>query len=73
MTLFSIAPSPAISANKFSDSNRVRLTVRSNSSFAGTPGPTLQGPSNPAASDALHILAAGLNWDSTPARTGNIS
>ena len=48
---------------KFSDSNRVRLTVRSNSSFAGTPGPTLQGPSNPAASDALHILAAGLNWD----------
>jgi len=48
---------------KFSDSNRVRLTVRSNSSFAGTPGPTLQGPANPAASDTLHILAAGLNWD----------
>jgi len=48
---------------KFSDSNRVRLTVRSNSSFAGTPGPTLQGSANPAASDALHILAAGLNWD----------
>ena len=48
---------------QFSDSNRVRLTIRSNSSFAGTPGPTLQGPANPAASDALHILAAGLNWD----------
>jgi vitamin B12 transporter len=48
---------------KFSDANRLRLTVRSNSSFAGTPGPTLQGPANPAASDALHILAANLNWD----------
>ena len=48
---------------KLSDSDRVRLTVRSNSSFAGTPGPTLQGPANPAASDALHILTANLNWD----------
>ena len=48
---------------KFSDSNRVRLTIRSNSSFAGTPGPTLQGPANTSANDALHILTAGLNWD----------
>jgi outer membrane cobalamin receptor len=50
---------------KFSDADHLRLTVRSNSSFAGTPGPTLQGSGSatPAASDALHILAAGLNWD----------
>jgi len=50
---------------KFSESNRVRLTIRSNSSFAGTPGPTLQGSGSatPAASDALHILVTGLNWD----------
>jgi vitamin B12 transporter len=48
---------------QFSDANRLRLTVRSNSSFAGTPGPTLQGPANPAASDGLHVLAANLNWD----------
>ncbi len=48
---------------KLSDSDRVRLNVRSNSSFAGTPGPTLQFPANPAASDALHILTANLNWD----------
>jgi len=50
---------------KFSDSNRLRLAVRSNSSFAGTPGPTLQGPGSatPTASDALQILTANLNWD----------
>jgi len=50
---------------KFTDTDHLRLTVRSNSSFAGTPGPTLQGSGSatPAASDALHILAAGLNWD----------
>jgi vitamin B12 transporter len=48
---------------KFSDADHLRLTVRSNSSFAGTPGPTLQGPANPSASDGLHILTAGLNWD----------
>ncbi len=56
----------ALSGNlgyKFSDANRLRLTVRSNSSFAGTPGPTLQGPANPSATDALHILTANLNWD----------
>jgi outer membrane cobalamin receptor len=50
---------------KFSDADHLRLTVRSNSSFAGTPGPTLQGPGNatPLATDALHILSAGLSWD----------
>jgi vitamin B12 transporter len=48
---------------KLSDTDHLRLTVRSNSSFAGTPGPTLQGPANPSASDALHILTAGLSWD----------
>src|SRR5260370_579397 len=50
---------------KFSDSNRLRLAVHSNSSFAGTPGPTLQGPASatPTASDALQILTANLNWD----------
>jgi vitamin B12 transporter len=48
---------------KFSDTDHLRLTVRSNSSFAGTPGPTLQGPASPSASDALHILATGLTWD----------
>ena len=46
-----------------SDSDHLRLTVRSNSSFAGTPGPTLQGPPNLAATDALHILSSNLSWD----------
>jgi len=49
----------------FSDSNQLRLTVRSNSSFAGTPGQTLFGPSftDPAAFDDLRQLSASLSWN----------
>lgn len=49
----------------FSDTNQVRLTVRSNSSFAGAPGQTLLGP---AFSDAtafydLQQLSSNLTWN----------
>lgn len=49
----------------FSDSNQLRLTVRSNSSFAGTPGQTLFGPSftDPTAFDDLRQLSASLSWN----------
>jgi vitamin B12 transporter len=48
----------------FSDSNQLRLTVRSNSSFAGTPGQTLLGPAftDPTAFDDLHQLSGNLSW-----------
>jgi vitamin B12 transporter len=48
----------------FSDSNQLRLTIRSNSSFAGTPGQTLFGPSftDATAFDDLRQLSASLSW-----------
>jgi vitamin B12 transporter len=49
----------------FSDSNQLRLTVRSNASFAGTPGQTLFGPSftDATAYDDLRQLSASLSWN----------
>ncbi len=47
----------------FSDSDHLRLTVRSNSSFAGIPGPTLLEPANLAQNEALKILLVHLSWD----------
>ena len=47
----------------FSDSDHLRLTVRSNSSFAGIPGPTLLQPANLAQNEALKILLVHLSWD----------
>jgi vitamin B12 transporter len=48
----------------FSDSNQLRLTVRSNASFAGTPGQTLFGPgfSDSTAFDDLRQLSGNLSW-----------
>ena len=48
----------------FSDSNQLRLTVRSSASYAGTPGQTLLGPSfiDPTAFDDLRILSGNLSW-----------
>jgi len=48
----------------FSDSNQIRLTLRSNASFAGTPGQTLFGPnfSDPTAYDDLRQLSGNLSW-----------
>jgi len=48
---------------RFTDINRLRLTVRSNSSFAGVPGPTLLLPPNLAQHEALKILLVNLGWD----------
>jgi len=45
-----------------SDSNRIRLSVRSNSSFAGTPGQTLLLPADPSASYDLQQLSANFSW-----------
>jgi len=47
----------------FSDADHLRLTVRSNSSFAGVPGPTLLAPANLAQYEALKILLVNLAWD----------
>lgn len=49
----------------FSDTNQVRLTVRSNSSFAGSPGQTLLGPafSDPTAFYDLQQLSSSLAWN----------
>ena len=49
----------------FSDSNQIRLTVRSNSSFAGAPGQTLLGPSfsDPTAFYDLQQLSTDLTWN----------
>jgi outer membrane cobalamin receptor len=47
----------------FSDADHLRLTVRSNSSFAGIPGPTLLLPPNLAQHEALKILLVNLAWD----------
>ncbi len=48
----------------FSDSNQLRLTVRSTASFAGTPGQTLLGPafSDSTAFDDERQLAGNLSW-----------
>ena len=48
----------------FSDSSQLRLTIRSNSSFAGTPGQTLFGPgfTDATAFDNLKQLSANLSW-----------
>lgn len=48
----------------FSDTNQVRLTVRSNASFAGSPGQTLLGPafSDPTAFYDLQQLSSNLTW-----------
>ena len=52
---------------RFSDSNQLRLTVRNNSSFAGTPGQTLFASTVPFAVDAtafdnLKQLSSNLTW-----------
>jgi len=47
----------------FSDADHLGLTVRSNSSFAGVPGPTLLEPANLAQYEALKILLVNLAWD----------
>jgi vitamin B12 transporter len=52
---------------RFSDSNQLRLTVRSNSSFAGTPGQTLFASTFPFAVDTtaydnLKQLSGNLTW-----------
>lgn len=52
---------------RFSDSNQLRLTVRSNSSFAGTPGQTLFASTvpfavDPTAYDNLKQLSSNLSW-----------
>jgi vitamin B12 transporter len=46
----------------FSDSNQIRLSVRSNSSFAGTPGQTLLLPADPSAFYDLQQLSANFSW-----------
>jgi outer membrane cobalamin receptor len=48
---------------RFSDADHLRLTVRSNSSFAGVPGPTLLAPANLAQYEGLKILLVNLAWD----------
>jgi vitamin B12 transporter len=47
----------------FTDTNQLHLTVRSNSSWAGIPGPTLLEPPNLTQYDALQDLTANLSWD----------
>lgn len=49
----------------FSDSNQLRLTVRSDAGFAGTPGQTLLGPafSDSTAYDDLRQLSGNLSWN----------
>ena len=49
----------------FSDTNQVRLTVRSHSSFAGSAGQTLLGPafSDPTAFYDLQQLSSNLTWN----------
>jgi vitamin B12 transporter len=46
----------------FSDTNQLRLTVRSNSSWAAIPGPTLLQPPTIGQYDALKDLTANLGW-----------
>jgi vitamin B12 transporter len=56
----------ALSGNfgySFSDSNQLRLSVRSNSSFAGAPGQTLLFPADPSAFYDLQNLVVNLAWN----------
>jgi len=46
----------------FSDTDQLRLTVRSNSSWAALPGPTLLEPPTVGQYDALQDLTANLSW-----------
>jgi len=48
---------------RFTQTNRLRLTIRNNSSFAGVPGPTLLEAPNLAQYEALKILLVNLAWD----------
>ena len=48
---------------RFSDANQLRLTVRSNSSFAGIPGQTLLFPPDRSASYDLQQLSSNLAWN----------
>lgn len=48
---------------QFSDTHQLRLSVRSNSSFAGTPGQTLLFPPDPSAFYDLQQLSANLSWN----------
>jgi vitamin B12 transporter len=47
----------------FSDANHLRLTVRSNSSFAGLPGPILFLPPSLSQFQRLKLLLVHLSWD----------
>jgi vitamin B12 transporter len=47
----------------FSGTNQLRLSVRSNSSFAGSPGQTLLFPPDPSAFYDLQQLSANLTWN----------
>lgn len=47
----------------FSDSDHLRLTVRSSSSFAGIPGQTLLKPPSLSTYEALKLLLVHLSWD----------
>jgi vitamin B12 transporter len=47
----------------FSDTDQVRLTVRSNSSWAQLPGPTLLEPPTVGSYDGLQDLTANLSWN----------
>jgi len=47
---------------RVSDSNHLRLTVRSNSSFAGIPGPTLLRPPSLSQFERLKLLLVHLSW-----------
>ena len=48
---------------RLNDSDHLRLTVRSNSSFAGLAGPTLFLPASPSEFESLRLLLVHLSWD----------
>src|SRR5579859_976030 len=48
---------------RFSNTNQLRLTVHSDSSFAGIPGPTLLEPPSLTQFEALKILLVNLAWN----------
>ena len=48
---------------RLNDSDHLRLTVRSNSSFAGLAGPTLFLPPSPSEFESLRLLLVHLSWD----------
>ena len=48
---------------RFSGADQVHLSIRSNSSFAGSPGQTLLFPADPSAFYDLQQLSANLTWD----------